>query len=111
MEPVMRHHLTFACEGAALAATLDEAPGTTGLLIVSGGNEIRSAAHLGMAMLSQRIAAAGHTVFRFYHRRIGDRAGTHGAFDTTRPDIAAALTTPRPPPPPDPPHPPPPHSH
>src|SRR3546814_3198101 len=57
MEPVVRHHLTFACEGAALAATLDEAPGTTGLLIVSGGNEIRSGAHRGMAMLAQRIAA------------------------------------------------------
>ena len=53
----MRHQLSFACEGAALAASLDEAAGGTGLLIVSGGNEIRSGAHRGMAMLAARIAA------------------------------------------------------
>ena len=53
----MRHQLTFDCEGATLAASLDEAPGTTGLLIVSGGNEIRSGAHRGMALLAQRVAA------------------------------------------------------
>ena len=40
----MRRLIGFACEGETLAATLDEAPGTTGLLIVSGGNEIRSGA-------------------------------------------------------------------
>src|SRR3546814_10409691 len=91
MEPVMRHHLTFACEGAALAATLDEAPGTTGLLIVSGGNEIRSGAHRGMAMLSQRIAAAGHPVLRFDRRGIGDSDGSNGGLEPSDPDIAAAL--------------------
>ncbi|MBB5707174.1 hydrolase 1, exosortase A system-associated [Sphingopyxis panaciterrulae] len=87
----MRHHLTFACEGAALAATLDEAPGTTGLLIVSGGNEIRSGAHRGMAMLAQRIAAAGHPVFRFDRRGIGDSEGENGGFEASGPDIAAAI--------------------
>lgn len=88
----MRHHLTFACEGAALAATLDEAPGTTGLLIVSGGNEIRSGAHRGMAMLAQRIAAAGHPVFRFDRRGIGDSEGANGGFEASGPDIAAAIS-------------------
>src|SRR3989344_5808394 len=37
----MRRQLSFACEGAAIAATPDEAPGPTGLLIASGGNELR----------------------------------------------------------------------
>ena len=37
----MRQHFTFACAGETLAATLDSATGSTGLLIVSGGNEIR----------------------------------------------------------------------
>src|SRR3546814_9170156 len=83
----MRHQLTFACEGAALAATLDEAPGTTGLLIVSGGNEIRSGAHRGRAMLAQRIAAAGHPVFRFDRRAIGDSEGENGGFEASGPDI------------------------
>ncbi len=89
----MRHQLTFPCEGAALAATLDDAPGTTGLLIVSGGNEIRSGAHRGMAMLAQRIAAAGHPVFRFDRRGIGDSEGENGGYTSSGPDITAAINT------------------
>lgn len=87
----MRHHLSFACEGAALAASLDAAPGTTGLLIVSGGNEVRSGAHRGMAMLARRIAEAGHPVFRFDRRGIGDSEGSNGGFESSGPDIAAAI--------------------
>ncbi|PKP87379.1 MAG: hydrolase 1, exosortase A system-associated [Alphaproteobacteria bacterium HGW-Alphaproteobacteria-17] len=89
----MRHQLTFPCEGATLAATLDDAPGTTGLLIVSGGNEIRSGAHRGMAMLAQRIAAAGHPVFRFDRRGIGDSEGENGGYTSSGPDITAAIAT------------------
>lgn len=87
----MRHQLTFLCEGAALAASFDDAPGTTGLLIVSGGNEIRSGAHRGMAMLAQRIAAAGHPAFRFDRRGIGDSEGENGGYMHSGPDIAAAI--------------------
>ena len=39
-----RRHVLFPCEGSLLAGTIDEAPGSTGLLIVSGGNELRSGA-------------------------------------------------------------------
>lgn len=87
----MRHQLSFLCEDAALAASLDDAPGTTGLLIVSGGNEIRSGAHRGMAMLAQRIAAAGHPVFRFDRRGIGDSEGENGGYTHSGADIAAAI--------------------
>ena len=87
----MRHQLTFDCDGAALAATLDDAPGTTGLLIVSGGNEIRSGAHRGMAMLAARVADAGHPVFRFDRRGIGDSEGANGGFEASGPDIVAAV--------------------
>ncbi|WP_374525748.1 hydrolase 1, exosortase A system-associated [Sphingopyxis sp.] len=87
----MRHQLSFACDGATLAATLDEAPGTTGLLIVSGGNEVRSGAHRGMATLAQQIAAAGHPVFRFDRRGIGDSEGANGGYASSGPDIAAAI--------------------
>ncbi len=87
----MRHHLSFICEGELLAATLDEAPGTSGLLIVSGGNEIRCGAHRGMATLAQRIAAAGHPVFRFDRRGVGDSEGENGGFEASAPDIAAAI--------------------
>ena len=87
----MRHQLTFLCEGAALAASFDDAPGTTGLLIVSGGNEVRSGAHRGMAMLAQRVAKAGHPVFRFDRRGIGDSEGPNGSYTSSGPDIAAAI--------------------
>lgn len=87
----MRHQLSFECEGATLAATLDEAAGSTGLLIVSGGNEIRSGAHRGMAMLAARIAEAGHPVFRFDRRGIGDSEGANGGFESSGPDIGAAI--------------------
>jgi exosortase A-associated hydrolase 1 len=87
----MRRALTFACEGATLAATLDEAPGAAGLLIVSGGNEIRSGAHRGMAELAQAIAAKGWPVFRFDRRGVGDSEGENLGFRLNGPDIAAAL--------------------
>jgi exosortase A-associated hydrolase 1 len=87
----MRRILSFDCEDAALAATLDDAPATSGLLIVSGGNEIRVGAHRGMAMLAQEIAAAGYPVFRFDRRGIGDSEGENGGFEASGPDIDAAI--------------------
>lgn len=87
----MRRPLNFACEGAALAATFDDASGSTGLLIVSGGNEIRSGAHRGMAMLAQRVADNGHPVFRFDRRGIGDSEGANGGYRSSAADIAAAV--------------------
>ena len=86
-----RRHLSFACEGALLAGTLDEAPGTTGLLIVSGGNETRAGAFGGQAELAARIAAAGFPVFRFDRGGVGDSEGENLGFRQSAPDIAAAL--------------------
>lgn len=87
----MRRHLTFACEGSTLLGTLDEAAGTTGLLLVSGGNEVRSGAWAGQGRLAARIAAEGFPVFRFDRRGVGDSEGGNGGFRTSAPDIAAAL--------------------
>jgi exosortase A-associated hydrolase 1 len=87
----MRRILSFQCEGATLAATLDDAPGATGLLIVSGGNEIRVGAHRGMAQLAAEIAQAGHPVFRFDRRGIGDSQGKNGEFSSSAPDLGAAI--------------------
>lgn len=87
----MRHQLSFACNGDMLAASLDEAPGTTGLLIISGGNEVRSGAHRGMATLAQRVAAAGYPVFRFDRRGVGDSEGENAGYTGSRDDIAAAI--------------------
>ena len=86
----MRKLIAFACEGESLAATLDEADGSTGLLIVSGGNEIRSGAHRGMAMLAHRLAAAGIPVFRYDRRGVGDSTGENKGFLSAEPDLIAA---------------------
>ena len=88
-----RRHLTFACEGSTLVGTLDQAPfaGSTGLLLVSGGNEVRSGAWAGQAQFAARIAAQGFPVFRFDRRGVGDSDGPNGEFRTVGPDIAAAL--------------------
>lgn len=81
----------FECEGSLLAGTIDEAEGAFGLLLVTGGNEIRSGAWSGQAQFAARIAAAGHPVFRFDRRGVGDSEGPNGGFRSSAPDIAAAL--------------------
>jgi exosortase A-associated hydrolase 1 len=86
-----RRHILFACESAALIGTLDTGEAETGLLIVTGGNEIRAGAWNGQALLAARIAAAGFPVLRFDRRGIGDSDGPPGDFHTSAPDIAAAL--------------------
>lgn len=86
-----RRHVVFACDGSALAGTIDEGAATTGLLIVSGGNEVRAGAWNGQALLAARIAAAGFPVLRFDRRGVGDSEGPNGDFRSSAPDIAAAL--------------------
>ena len=86
-----RRHLEFACEDETLVGTLDEAPGAHGLLIVTGGNEVRAGAFNGQAQLAARIAEAGHPVFRFDRRGVGDSSGENRGFRESGPDIAAAL--------------------
>lgn len=83
--------LTFACEDATLAGTLDTAPASVGLLIVSGGNEIRAGAFSGQAQLATRIQKAGFPVFRFDRRGVGDSGGENRGFRKSRKDIVAAL--------------------
>ncbi|GGD52556.1 hydrolase 1, exosortase A system-associated [Erythrobacter arachoides] len=86
-----RRHLDFPCDGDRLAGTLDEAAGASGLLIVSGGNEIRSGAFAGQAALAGRIAGAGFPVFRFDRRGVGDSEGENRGFRYSGEDIRAAI--------------------
>lgn len=86
-----RRPIQFPCEGYQLAGTLDEAGGNTGLLLVTGGNEIRSGSWAGQAQLAARIAATGHPVLRFDRRGIGDSEGDNAGFRGCHADIAAAL--------------------
>ena len=88
-----RRHLTFACEGATLVGTLDiaEASGSIGLLLVSGGNELRSGAWGGQAQLAARLAEKGFPVFRYDRRGVGDSEGENPTFRHSGADLAAAL--------------------
>lgn len=86
-----RLHLDFGCGSLKLAGTLDNALGQTGLLIVSGGNEIRSGTFSGQAHLAARIAGKGFPVFRFDRRGIGDSEGENRGFRKSARDIEAAL--------------------
>ena len=67
-----RRHIEFPCEGETLVGTLDEADGPVGLLIVSGGNELRCGAFGGQSQLAAQIAALGFPTWRFDRRGIGD---------------------------------------
>ncbi|MDE2404175.1 MAG: hydrolase 1, exosortase A system-associated [Sphingomonadales bacterium] len=89
-----RDFLAIPCEGATLMATLDLPAGgaaRSGLLVVTGGNEIRSGAWNGHALLAARLSAQGHAVLRFDRRGIGDSDGANAGFRGSAADIAAAL--------------------
>lgn len=88
----MRRHLTFPCDGQTLVGTLDPADRTTGLLIVTGGNETRCGAFAGQASLAASVAGNGFPSFRFDRRGVGDSTGENHGFTNTSLDIAAAIT-------------------
>jgi exosortase A-associated hydrolase 1 len=88
----MRRMISFDCEGARLAGTLDDGHKATGLLLVSGGNEIRSGAYAGQAAMAAHFAALGYPVLRYDRRGIGESEGDNGGFESSGPDIAAAVT-------------------
>ena len=91
MDRVMtRSFHQIACESDMLAATLDSGAVTTALLIVSGGNEIRSGAHSGMAQLASNISERGFPVLRYDRRGIGESTGENLGFLGSVEEITAA---------------------
>ena len=86
----MRRLLSFACEGAILGATLDEAQGCIGLLIVTGGSQTRIGSHRMFERLASDVAAAGYPCFRFDRRGVGDSEGEDPGFKGSGADLEAA---------------------
>jgi exosortase A-associated hydrolase 1 len=86
----MRRPLSFALDGARLAATLDDGVRDTGLLIVTGGTQVRVGAHRGFAQLAAAVAERGFPVFRFDRRGIGDSEGEDRGFAASGPGMTAA---------------------
>lgn len=87
---VTRGFHAIPCGSDTLAGTLDSATGSTALLIVSGGNEIRSGAHSGMAQLALQIAKHGFPVLRYDRRGIGESTGQNNGFLDSAEEITAA---------------------
>jgi exosortase A-associated hydrolase 1 len=87
----MRRLLTFACEGADLAASLDDGEGETGLLLVTGGSQTRIGSHRMYERLSKGLAEKGFACLRFDRRGVGDSAGDDPGFRGGGPDLTAAV--------------------
>ena len=86
----MRRLLTFACEGAELAGSLDGGGGATGLLLVTGGSQTRIGSHRMYERLAKSLADNGYPCFRFDRRGVGDSDGEDPGFQGSGPDLAAA---------------------
>lgn len=86
----MRRLLTFACEGSQLGASLDEAQGRTGVLIVTGGSQTRIGSHRMFERLANSLAQNGYSCLRFDRRGVGDSDGEDPDFHANGPDINAA---------------------
>jgi exosortase A-associated hydrolase 1 len=87
----MRRVIDFECGGSRLVGTLDAAEGPFGLLIVSGGNEVRCGAFAGQAQLAAHFSCLGYPVFRFDRRGVGDSEGENAGFESSAEDLAAAV--------------------
>ena len=86
----MRRLLTFDCEGAQLGASLDEADGSTGILMVTGGSQTRIGSHRLYERLGRTLVVQGFPCFRFDRRGVGDSAGEDPGYRGSSPDLAAA---------------------
>lgn len=86
----MRHLLTFPCAGATLAASLDEAEGRTGVLLVTGGSQTRIGSHRMYERLAHALASHGFPCLRYDRRGVGDSEGEDPGYRGSGPDIAAA---------------------
>ncbi|RPF68836.1 hydrolase 1, exosortase A system-associated [Aurantiacibacter spongiae] len=86
-----RRFVSFPCEDETLVATLDEAEGASGLLILGGGNEVRSGPFGSLSRLAARVARSGYPVWRFDRRGVGDSSGDNCGFRDAGADLGAAI--------------------
>jgi exosortase A-associated hydrolase 1 len=85
----MRRLLSFPCEGAALAASLD-GEGAVGVLMATGGSQTRIGSHRMYERLAKALSEHGFSCFRYDRRGVGDSAGEDPGFKGSAADIAAA---------------------
>jgi exosortase A-associated hydrolase 1 len=88
----MRRLTSFSCEGEALAASLDDAGGPTGVLLVIGGSQTRIGSHRMYERLGKSLSENGFPCFRYDRRGVGDSRGADPGYRASGPDLAAAAT-------------------
>lgn len=86
----MRRLLTFNCQSAQLGASLDEAEGATGVLMMTGGSQTRIGSHRLYERVAKALAEHGFPCFRFDRRGVGDSGGGDPGYLGSAPDLAAA---------------------
>ncbi len=94
MVPYMREQVSWHIDDDKIFASLDipeDRNSRSALLIVSGGNEIRSGSHNSQSELAQYICNQGHYVLRFDRRGIGDSEGENRGYQDSEDDIVSAL--------------------
>jgi exosortase A-associated hydrolase 1 len=84
----------FDCAGEQLVGILhlpSRPEAKLGVLFVVGGPQYRVGSHRQFTLMARELAAAGHAVFRFDYRGMGDSTGEARTFEHVQEDIAAAL--------------------
>ena len=83
----------FSCRQEQLIGILHkpDLPGTTGVLIVTGGPQYRVGSHRQFVLLARHLAHHGIAAFRFDYRGMGDSTGTAQHFDSIEVDIRSAI--------------------
>lgn len=83
----------FECGGARLqgVVAVPARSRETGVVVVVGGPQYRAGSHRQFVLLARRLADAGWPVLRFDTRGMGDSSGDLVDFESSGPDIAAAI--------------------
>lgn len=88
----MRRLIRFPCDDLMLSGSLDEGELTTGLLLVTGGSQVRAGPHRMLHQLAAAAAEAGYPAFRYERRGVGDSDGDDSGYRDSGADLIAAAT-------------------
>lgn len=89
----MRRLLTFPCGDDLLSGSLDEAAGSIGVLMVTGGSQTRIGSHRMYERLAKSLTEQDYPCLRYDRRGVGDSSGEDPGFRESAADIRAAADT------------------
>ena len=84
----------FECGDSQLIGVLSlpqGAPRATGVVIVVGGDQVRTGSHRQFTLLARHLSACGYAVLRFDWRGMGDSEGAVQPFDARGDELTAAI--------------------